>query len=137
MTPWPVMLFLILSIKVRKTSLAHSFSVMIQCMVVMCYLYVCYVLPVCLFMCYLFVLHYHLTTLGIAGIQVVVVGGDNIKMLVEKAKEHPVLKYVISINPKVPEDVVAMAKERNIELITFDEVMVSNTLHVTMAYYAV
>ena len=60
-----------------------------------------------------------------AGIQVVVVGSDNIRMLVEQAKEHPVLKLVISIDRTVPEDIVAMAKERNIELKTFDEVMVS------------
>ena len=71
-------------------------------------------------------LHYHLlATLGAAGIQVVVVGSDNIRTLVEKAKEYPVLKYVISIDPTVPEDVAAMAKEKNIELRTFDQVIVS------------
>ena len=55
----------------------------------------------------------------------VVVGSDNIRTLVEKAKEYPVLKYVISIDPTVPEDVAAMAKEKNIELRTFDQVIVS------------
>ena len=58
----------------------------------------------------------------------VVVGGDNIKTLVEKAEEYPLLKYVVSIDTTVPEDVAAMAKEKNIELRTFDQVIVSNTI---------
>ena len=63
----------------------------------------------------------------------VVVGSDNIRTLVEQAKEHPVLKYVISIDRNVPEDIATMAKERNIELRTFDEVMVSYCV-ATMAH---
>ena len=63
-----------------------------------------------------------------AEIQVVVVGRDNIRTLVEKANEYPGLKYVISIDPTVPEDVATMAKERNIELRTFDQVIVSNIM---------
>ena len=56
----------------------------------------------------------------------VVVSGDNIKLLLEQAKECPSLKYVISTDRTVPEDVMTMAKEGNIELRTFTEVMVSH-----------
>ena len=58
------------------------------------------------------------------------VARDNINLVLEQAKECPVLKHVISIDPTVLEDVsiTKLAKERNIELRSFDEVMVSYRL---------
>lgn len=76
----------------------------------------------------LYVVYYINISCGAAGIQVAVVAGDsNTRLLLEQAKDCPSLKYVISIDRTVPEDVMTMAKERNIELRTFNEVMVSTT----------
>ena len=59
-----------------------------------------------------------------------VVARDNINLLLEQAKDCPVLKYVISIDRTALEDVAitTLAKEANIELRSFDEVMVSYKL---------
>lgn len=66
-------------------------------------------------------------TLFAAGVKAAVVARDNINLVLEQAKECPVLKYVISIDHTVLEDVAitTLAKETNIELRSFDEVMVS------------
>lgn len=58
-----------------------------------------------------------------ADIQVVVVGSDNVKLLLEQSKECPVLKYVITIDHAVPEDISTLAKERNIEIRMFNEII--------------
>ena len=58
-----------------------------------------------------------------AGITVAVVASDKARELLEQAGECPILKYVISIDCSLPEDVTTLAKEKNIEL-TFKEVMV-------------
>ena len=55
----------------------------------------------------------------------VVVGSDNVKLLLEQSKECPVLKYVITIDHAVPEDISTLAKERNIEIRMFNEIIVS------------
>ena len=53
------------------------------------------------------------------------VAKDNLNLVLEQAKECPTLKYVISIGHTVSEDMATLAKERNIELRTFNEVLVS------------
>ena len=60
----------------------------------------------------------------VAEIEVVVAAGDSMNLLLEHATEYPVLKYIISIDCTVPEDIATLAKEKNIDLRTFDEVMV-------------
>lgn len=59
-----------------------------------------------------------------AEITVAVVASDKVRQLLEQAGECPTLKYVISIDCSLPEDVTTLAKEKNIELRTFNEVMV-------------
>lgn len=59
-----------------------------------------------------------------AGITVAVVASDKVRELLEQAGECPTLKYAISIDCSLPEDVITLAKEKNIELRTFKEVMV-------------
>lgn len=63
--------------------------------------------------------------LAAAGIEVIVVGSNIVKQLLEQAEECQALKYVICIDRTLPEDVTTLAKEKNIELRTFEEVMVS------------
>lgn len=56
------------------------------------------------------------------------VGSENVKLLLEQSQECQTLKYVISIDRTVPEDIATLAKEKNIELRTFDEVIVSSVI---------
>lgn len=76
--------------------------------------------------------------LAAAGIEVAVVAGENINLLLQQADECPGLKYVISTDKTVPEDIATLAKEKNIELRTFDEVLVSYVwlmVHVVKKYF--
>ena len=59
-----------------------------------------------------------------AGITVAVVASDKVRELLEQAGECPTLKYAISIDCSLPEDMTTLAKEKSIELRTFKEVMV-------------
>lgn len=52
------------------------------------------------------------------------VSTDKLKLLIGQAKECPTLKIVICIIDSISDDMAAMAKEANIKLMTFDEVMV-------------
>ena len=60
----------------------------------------------------------------IAGIKAAVVATDKMKLLIGQASKCPTLKFVISISDSIPDDMAAMAKEANIELLTYDAVMV-------------
>ncbi|XP_065883666.1 long-chain-fatty-acid--CoA ligase 1-like [Dysidea avara] len=57
------------------------------------------------------------------GIKAAVVATDKMKLLIGQASKCPTLKFVISISDSIPDDMAAMAKEANIELLTYDAVM--------------
>ena len=67
----------------------------------------------------------YVSVLVAAEIEVVVVAKEIVRQLLQQAEECRALKYVICIDQSLPEDVTALAKEKNIELRTFEEVMVS------------
>ena len=53
---------------------------------------------------------------------------DRIKILLKKAEDSPCLKEIIAMLPdEIDDELRNMAKEKGIEIVTFDEVQVSRT----------